>query len=120
MSEGTPAEREGIISASPNQFLHCRLSPCQGFLSATELSWKESDSSKALCCPRKGGSIQIYFKDLKGKAMHLLNEPLTSASNNLIINNDWVVKQESAAKNISIVLVKLTLACNVFERSPSY
>lgn len=52
--------------------------------------------------------------------MHLLNEPLTSASNNLIISNDWVVKQESAAKSISIVLVKLTLVCNVFERSPSY
>jgi len=120
VSEGTPAEREGIISASPNQFLHCRLSPCQGFLSATELSRKESDSSKALRCPRKGGSIQIYFKDLKGKAMHLLNEPLTSASNNLIINNDGVVKQESAAKNIAIVLVKLTLACNVLERSPRY
>lgn len=120
MSEGTPAEREGIISASPNQFLPCRLSPCQGFLSATELSWKESNSSKALRCPRKGGSIQIYFKDLKGEAVHLLNEPLTSVSNNLIINNDWVVKQEPAAKNVSVVLVKLTLACNVFERLPSY
>lgn len=63
--------------------------------------------------------IDISLEDLKGKATHLLNEPLTSVSNNFIISNDWVVKQESEAKNVPTVLVQLTLACNVFVRSPS-
>lgn len=39
-------------------------------------------------CLRKGGSVQIYFRDVKGEAAHLLNEPLTSAANDLIINDD--------------------------------
>lgn len=43
---------------------------------------------QALHCLRKGGSMQIYFRDVKGEATHLLNEPWTSAANNLIINND--------------------------------
>lgn len=60
--------------------------------------------------------IHIYLKDLKGKAVHLLNEPLTSVSNCLIISNDCVVKQESEAKSVPTVLVQLTLAGNVFVR----
>lgn len=60
------------------------------------------------------------FEGLKGKALHLLNEPWTSAANHSIINNAWAEKQGSAAKNISIVLVTLTLACKVVERLPSY
>lgn len=57
---------------------------------------------------------------MRGEALHLLNEPWTSVSNRFIINNAWAEKQESAAKNISIVLVTLTLACEVVERLPSY
>lgn len=69
---------------------------------------------------RDRGSIRIYFTDLKGKAMHLLYGPLTAVPDNWIINNDWVVKQEAVAKNVPIVLFKLTLACNEFERLLSY
>lgn len=67
VSEGTPAEWEGIISASPNQFLRCRLSPCQGFLSATELSWKESNSSKLCAAWEREGRCRFILGMWKAK-----------------------------------------------------